>query len=303
MAKPDDSTISPDDLRMIRKEADRLLQEANAYGVFPTPINAILEQANIVVAPEDVLNESFLRKMRLKAKHALKRAIGKVLGIVDTLASIIYIDRGVYIVKQTFLKLHETAHLWLPFQRKAYQVVEDSDKELSSEVSDLFDRQANCFASEVLFQLDEFTTRAADYDFGFEAPLELHKHFGSSIYAAIRRYVSRHHRDCAVIILNKPECKPGIGRICTLRRFVASQRFRQRFGNLDLPEAFTDNDSIGQAIPMGGRRMSGTRTIVLKDRNGTRHECVIEGFTQTHQVFVLICPAKSLTSTTVVLPG
>ncbi len=303
MPKPDDSTLTPADLQLIRKEANRLLSESDAFGVFPTPVEAILEQAKIVVSPEDVLNDSFLKKMRRKAKDALKRAVAKVLGVVDTLASIIYIDRGVYVVKQTFLKLHETAHLWLPFQRQAYQIVEDSETELSSDVSDLFDRQANCFASEVLFQIDTFTQEAADYDFGFEAPLKLAKQYGSSIYAAIRRYVSRNHRDCAVIILNKPQMCEGVGRVCTLRRFVASEQFLERFGDMELPLQFSDNDAIGKAIPVVGRRMSGRSTMVLKDRNGTRHECVIEGFTQTHQVFILVCPVASLTAVSVRMPA
>ena len=57
-------------------------------------------------------------------------------------------------VKQTFLKLHETAHAVLPHQRKLYAFVEDCEKTLSREVSEQFDRKANVFAADVVFQLD-----------------------------------------------------------------------------------------------------------------------------------------------------
>lgn len=303
MPKRDDSTLTHEDFQQIRLEAEKLLHKSDAFGIFPTPVEAILEHAKLVVAPEDVLNESFLKKMRRKAGKSLKKALAKVLGIVDTVARIVYIDRGIYYAKQTFLKFHETAHIWLPAHRNAYKFVEDSDKELSSEVSELFDRQANTFASEIFFQIDGFTKEAADYAFGFDAPLKLCKKYGSSIYAAVRRYVSQNHRDCAVIVLNKPELREGVGRVCTLRRFVASEKFLERFGPLDLPDAFSDDDAIGRAIPLLGRKMSGRSNIVLKDRNGTRHECVIEGFTQTHQVFILVCPVASLTAVSVVMPA
>lgn len=303
MAKPDDSTLPTEDVRFIRLEAARLLRESGATGIFPTPVEAILEHAKVVVAPEDALSDGFLSKLRRTAGQSLKRALAKVLGVLDTVARIIYIDRGIYVVKQTFLKLHETAHAWLPAQLHAYRMVEDSEKELSSDVSDLFDRQANAFASEVLFQLDAFTEEAADYDFGFKAPLTLSKKYGASLYSAIRRYVSHNHRDCAVIVLNKPEFRDGVGRVCTLRRFVPSPRFVERFGCLNLPEEFSDSDAIGRAIPLVGRKMSGPRRVVIKDRNGVRHECVVEGFTQTHQVFLLVCPVASLTAVSIVVPG
>jgi len=47
--------------------------------------------------------------------------------------------------------------------------------------------------------------------------------------------------------------------------------------------------------------MMSKRTLVLIDRNGDRHECVAESFTQTHQVFVLIHAVKTLTAKIVLL--
>jgi hypothetical protein len=41
------------------------------------------------------------------------------------------------------------------------------------------------------------------------------------------------------------------------------------------------------------------------DRNGVRHECIAEAFTQKHQVFILIHAVKTLTATHVLVqsPG
>src|SRR3712207_6943467 len=46
---------------------------------------------------------------------------------------------------------------------------------LDPEVADLFDREANVFAAEVLFQLDAFRDRAADMEFGIFTPVRLAK--------------------------------------------------------------------------------------------------------------------------------
>ena len=44
----------------------------------------------------------------------------------------------------------------MPWQKDLYAVIEDSKNSLDPALADLFDREANVFASEVLFQLDGF---------------------------------------------------------------------------------------------------------------------------------------------------
>ena len=67
-----------------------------------------------------------------------------------------------------------------------------------------------------------------------------------------------------------------------------SPLFLERYGALEWPEYFTPDDSIGAMVPVGKRRMAERRSLRLTDRNGGRHECIAETFTQTHQVFVLL---------------
>jgi hypothetical protein len=298
--KADDCSLSRTQRSLVRKHARAALENATAMGIFPTPVSAIMEKAQVILAEEDALADSFLQKMRRKAGSALRRAISKVIGVLDVVARVIYIDRTLYVVKQTFLKLHETAHAVLPWQRDIYAVTEDCEKTLAPEISEAFEREANVFASDVLFQLDTFTTEANDHDFGIKVPLNLHKKFGASIYSAIRRYVSENHRACAVVVINPPELSDGRGFSATLRRVIVSEQFAAQFGELNWPTSFTPGDEIGAMIPVG-RRMSRPRHICLVDRNGARHECIAEAFTQTHQVFVLIHAAHMLTRMTVVL--
>lgn len=300
MIKADDSSIDCLQLTAIRKQAQMALVAADAIGQYPTPVAEVMHSAHVILVEEDIFDEGFLARMRRTAGK-LKQALSKVLGVLDIKARLIYLDRTLILVKQTFLKLHETAHAVLPWQRDLYGVIEDCKQTIAPEVSENFDKEANIFATEVLFQLDDFTMRAADQPFGIKVPISLSKKYGSSIYAAVRRYVSTHHRACVVLVIDPPELVPGDGFVANLRRVVTSQEFNKTIGHLNWPERFTPGDQIGAMIPINGRKMSRPRNCSLRDANGDLHECVAEAFTQTYQVFVLVYPVSKLSKKTIFL--
>lgn len=297
--RPDDS-IDPQQMGRIREHARKALEAAGGLGTFPTPIDGVIEAAKHGVATEDI-DEGFLAKMGKKAAGALKRAMSKVLGVLHVSAKAIHIDKLVHGSKLPFLKLHELGHGVLPWQRDIYAVTEDCEKHIDPEIGEVFERESNAFASEVLFQLDTFTAEAADWDFGLKAPLRLSKKYGASVYATVRRYVTTNDRACAVIVLDPPQLCNGDGFRASLRRVEASPRFASQFGELSLPEVFTPSDPIGRIVPLGNRKMSRPQAIVFNDRNGARHECIAEAFAYKYYVFVLICPQTVLTKKTVLL--
>jgi hypothetical protein len=102
-------------------------------------------------------------------------------------------------------------------------------------------------------------------------------------------------------VLNMPELIEGDGFRASLRRPIQSASFTETFGDNLWKAYYTPDDDIGALIPQGKRKSSGKRTLVLVDRNGDRHECVAESFTQTHQVFILIHAVKTLTAKIVLL--
>lgn len=294
MAKPDDCSLSPEQRAAIREHARRALEAANAIGRYPTSVADVMQAAHVLLAPSEELTEGFLTKIGKKAGGALKRALSKVMGVLDVTARLVYVDRAVHLVKQTFLKLHETAHAVLPWQAPLYGMVQDCARTIAPEVSEQFEREANVFATEVLFQLDGFSLEANAQPFGIKVPLKLSDRYGASLYASIRRYVTGHNKACLVLVLNPPELLQGDGFRAELRRVVCSPSFTEQFGTLSWPDAFTPADEIGAMVPILGRKMSRPRNITLVDANGTRHECVAEAFTQTYQVFILIHAVKTL---------
>lgn len=296
MRKQDDCSLTAQERAKIRSEAERALARAEAIGRFPTPVADIIRAAGLREEAEAILDESYLSRLRHKAKAAgalLKSALKKVIGVIDIGARIIAVDQTIKVVRQTFVRLHETAHGLLTWQRQMYAVVEEDESTISPEIADLFDREANAFASEVLFQRTGFTLEAQQEAFGLKVPLKLGRKYGASAYAAIRRYVSENSRTCVVLVLDPPEPVEGDGFRCNLRRVVTSVQYAQRFSD-DWPEYFTPDDRIGAMVPVGGRKMTGHRALELIDVNGGHHECIAEAFTQGFQVFILIHVSESL---------
>jgi len=300
--KPDDSSLTPDQYARVRAEAERALNEAGGLGRFPTPIDDIVAAAKVEEVKEDVLNESFITKLRRQASGALKGALSKVIGLLDAKARLIFIDRSLHIVKQTFVRLHETGHAFMAWQRDLYAIVEDCEQTIDPALADQFDREANVFASEVLFQLDGFSREAEEKDFGILTPVRLSGKYGASIYASVRQYVTKNWRACTVVVLNPPEFVAGDGFRASLRRSCSSPRFLEIFGQIEWPGVFTPDHPVGALVPVGGRKMSGRRTMSLTDRNGDQHECLAEAFTQSHQVFILIHSVRTLTATSIIVP-
>ena len=283
----------------VRTEALNLLQKADALGTFPTPVIEIMDAAKVMVEQENILDEEFLRTIRWKAGSSLRTAVSKVIGLFDAKERLVFIDRSVNSAKQNFIKLHETGHAVLPWQQNLYEVIEDSEQELDSDTAELFDQEANVFAAEVLFQNDGFIREAVDQPFNIKVPIDLSQKYGASIYASVRQYVEKNPNDCIVLVLNQPEQIDGDGLRVSLRRTVLSPSFQKKFGDIRWPEYFTSDDEIGSMLPIDNRHTLQPRQISFVDRNGTRHECLAETFTNTYQNFILIRAVRTLTKTTV----
>lgn len=303
MAKTDDSSLDPSQLRAVQAAARRALDRASAWDIFPTPIPVILEAANLRLAPASAFDPKrimdYLIGKTERATSALKSAISKVFGIYDADESLIHIDHTVRESKQNFLKLHEAGHHELPTHKKLFRIFQDCEKMLDPDIADVFEREANNFARFVLFQDDGFSTMAADHDFGIKTPIKLAKKFGASVYASCREYVRTSHRACAVYVLEPITFCQSAGARGEVRRIETSPSFRQQFGYPN-DQAITLDHSLGRVLPVG-KRMTRPTTVSMTDRDGQAHECVAEAFDTTFNVLILLYPVKALTSTTYIM--
>ena len=159
-----------------------------------------------------------------------QRALRKVLGALDYRRKAIYLDFSQQESRQRFIALHETGHGTLPWQR---DLCLDDDETLSSDVKEEFEREANVFASEVLFQQEVFEEEASKLELTIKTPLALSRKFGASAQATARRYVERSPKRCAALVLDmKKVAVNGI----SVRNFFASLSFCNEFGELHWPD-------------------------------------------------------------------
>jgi hypothetical protein len=265
-----------------------------------------MDAAKLKVAPVSAFDPRAMERYLREAGHAafkfLKKAIDKVLGVLDVHADTVHIDDTLHKHKQNFLKLHETGHKEIPHQRGLFKWIQDCAKTLSPDVADLFDREANNFASLVLFQDDTFAKMTADSAFGIKVPLSIGSKFGASAYAATREYVRRSTKACAVVILEPPQVCSTLGFTAEVRRIEYSADFQSMFGCLHLPLNLNPDHAIARFIPVAPKRMSWPGTFSLQDRNGVLHEFVGEGFSPGYQVLILIHSRATLNRTTIILP-
>jgi Zn-dependent peptidase ImmA (M78 family) len=238
VTRPDDSILDPHQLLTVQRHADRLLRNACAFGRFPTPINDLMAGAKLTVVDDEALNEGFLRQFMKKARvgiETVKSALSKVLGLLDSNDRLVILDLTVPPPRVPFIKLHEAGHGTLPHQSRVYQFIHDCEKTLDPEITDLFEREANVFASEVLFQGDVFSTEAHDHKFGIRVPMDLAKKFGASNYSTFRRYVMTNPHACCSLFWNR---RSWMGKGATAPLCGASLP-RNRFMESMIPNLFS----------------------------------------------------------------
>jgi len=299
--KADDSSLEPGEYKTVHEAAVNLLNKGGAWGRLPTPVDDLMEAARLKVARRSVFDlqamAEYAMKVGKQTAATVKSAIEKVLGIYDVQENVVHIDETVNQEKQTFLKLHETGHKEIPHQSGLFKFIQDCAKHLAPETAELFEREANTFASIVLFQDNTFAAMTADYEFSIKVPLKYGRKFGASVYASIREYVRRSHRACAVIVLMPTEVCAVKGLNATVRRVQLSTDFFKRFGSLVLPAELTYSHDLMAAVPMGSRKMSSPVGLTLDDQNGVPHEFVAEGFKTPYNTFILLhCTATLTTS-------
>jgi Zn-dependent peptidase ImmA (M78 family) len=306
MTRPDDSLLDSHQLANVLRHADQLLRDASAIGRFPTPIDDLLAAAKLTVVDDEVLSEGFLENFIKKAKATVatvKSALSKVLGLFDANDRFVVIDKNAPKPRVPFIKLHEAGHGTMPHQSKLYKIMHDCEKTLEPDIADLFEREANVFASEVLFQGEVFSQEAHGQSFSIRVPMKLAKKYGGSNYATFRRYVITNPHACCVVVLNLPLYDAEGVLFAEVRRVVVSKSFECIFDCRVLLSTVTGTHPLGSAVPSNGKRMSFQREIVLTDRNQDERICMAEAFNTGKQTLILIRDTGLKKASGIVVPA
>jgi hypothetical protein len=287
--RPDDCSVDEGTLGEIKQHVERALRDSGALGVFPTPVERIVASAKLSIEKDVSLDPGFFSKLYRAGTETVRKAVSKVLGLFDAGSRRIYLDLTVSKQKRAFITLHETGHGTLPWQRDTYEYLEDCEETLDPDIKEQFEREANVFASEVLFQGERFAVEAHSREFSIKTAIDLSKLFGASLYASLRKYVSTNANPCVLLVYEAPASLIGKGYGAQLRRVIGSPSFAEQFGDVAWPERCTRDTFLSPLLFPRWRIKESMKCTVLVDARAV--PCRVDAFNNgKYGYYVILFP-------------
>ncbi len=277
----------------IDKISLEILKNSKSLGIFPTPVEAIVEHVELQKKQCDLTDESvsIFEILRSKTKgqvQNLLKGLEKVKGIFSREEKVIYLNLSDKTNRKNFVTLHEVGHGVLPWQNEISLALDDSQT-LSLNFEDQFENEANHFAAITLFQHHVFLDELDKLPLGIKSGMALAKKFGSSTHAALRNYVIKSKNKCGLLVIESNGEK-GFGKpFCKTRNLFLSESFFNEYGNLDLPEEFGYTWEFAKNFKFGRRYLENGK-IDLPSRSGERIKCDYHYFHNYYNGFVFFFP-------------
>jgi hypothetical protein len=266
----------------VTAEVRKLLRAAEVGRRLPTPKAQILLCASLVETGELNLEE-YEKTLSEKASDYFYRAMKKVIGFLDRRTKVIYVDPQLHDLRKTFVTYHEVIHRIAPWQHIVR--TQDDDFTLDPACEDLFEREANFGAAEILFQCERFEDQARDYDLSVASALHLATEYEASCHSSLRRFVERNHRPCLLLVLHPTRRVNANGHMSFfISHTIPSPPFTLQFGD-PISQPFVNPDQeLGRVLNGGGGELG------FSDIKGLLRACNVELFTNQYAHFAMIYP-------------
>jgi len=277
----------------IEKISIDILNQSKSIGVFPTPVDKILKQTELISDSQidlSVVDRSFFERLSDSTNQGIKilqAGLSKVKGFFDRFEKTIYVDVNQNEGRQGFVKLHEIGHSVLPWQNEVMLALDN--RETLTSYEDEFEAEANHFASVTLFQHDVFVEEIVKLPLGVDAGIALAKKFGSSVHAALRNYVLKSKNKCVLLVLTPIVGVRGNKAICSTRNLFYSESFKEQIGELRLPAEFGFKWSFIKDYKFN-KRYNVQGEIKLTTVEGDILTTSYHYFYNSYNIFVLLFP-------------
>ena len=190
------------------------LRRSGAYGVLPTPLDAVLEAVGVRDRVE-------LAQAPPIADPVRDRLLGAIWFEERTL----FVDRRQSMPRRRFTEAHEAVHLLCPWHAAALRV--DTASELFGALALGVEAEANFGAGQLIFQGDAFHAEALAHERSLRTAFALAGRFGASHHAAAHHYVDGHPGPVALIVAGRWPDPCGA---LPIWRSIESESFRRRWG-------------------------------------------------------------------------
>lgn len=288
----------PDSAGDIEKISKNLLLAAKVWGKRPTPVDEIVKFANLQIAMGvdlSTIEPGFISKHFQFAKQA----IDKVLGIIDRREKVIYLDHSQNPNRKNFITLHEVGHDACSWQSEMGYL--DDEKTLADDAKEIFEQEASFFASCTLFQHELFDAEVAKLPLSISSAMVLGQMFGGSNHAAIRRYVEKSNKRCALLVLTKPEVN-GVYHV-GVRDYFQSAAFTEEFGEITWPDDKCGLEFVFVEEIKRKRKRHENGRVALRVASGEMVTFSYHFFNSGWNTFILLLPmGETNRSRIVILP-
>jgi len=244
--------------RDITDLTNRLLHRADAYGVLPTPIDRLYEFSKIDCLTFGAEEQRRWARLRASTQNVVRSMLQKLRGFGDLREKVVFVTSDAPIARDRFVKGHELGHQIIPWHHVRPEYVDD-DHTLSPATRALFEREANFFAAEVLFQAELFTRRARDFTPSLDAVFTLAETHQASRQAALWRFAEVHDYPVEAAIYYPYRNGAGDRDLSRWTRWrqIASPNFERRYPDVSLPRTLDAEHPFVQATSQ--------RSILLGD--------------------------------------
>jgi len=278
----------------IDKISQEILKQSKSFDVFPTPVDQILRHTELIVdkgVDLSKVEKGFFERIKeesIETFKVLQSGLSKVKGFFDRSEKTIYVDLNQTEGRKNFVKLHEAGHGVLPWQNEVL-LASDNNETLLETFEDEFEAEANYFASVTLFQHDRFIAEADKLSLSIKSPMALAKKFGSSVHSALRNYVLKSKKRCALLVLTPIKDAKWNEAACTKRNVFHSPSFLTEIGELDFPDEFGFTWDFIQDFKFN-KRYNDRGEITLTTKEGDQIKASYHFFNNTYNQFVFLFP-------------
>jgi hypothetical protein len=274
---------------------NRLLRTAGVDGVCPTPIDQIVEAAELLKSKDlallEIPREPFPSIWK-KFKGSLVDLVSRVKAGLFPQERTIFINPKTHVASVPFATLHECCHYIFPWQRKTYAYLDD-ERTLDPQTRFIFERQANVGASYLLWQGEAYVKDALDMPITAATPVSLAQRYGGSVHSSMRYYVEHHRESLLLMVVKRHRDAAALLDRYKLQYMISSPAFTTKFGHGRLTVTLSDDHVLlkrSNPIVTFWEGEIGVRV------GGSAQPFLFFGYETPYNIFIILAPKKVVRS-------
>lgn len=271
----------------IRAAVEETLAECDIYEP-PTPVDRLLDYRRLQTAEKfEFQRKHVLYGIRRFGKRLWNTVRNRVAGLLDLESRHIAINPALHPRHREFLQFHEIGHELLSWHRELFVVTSEHD--LTPDIRERFEADANYFAAQTIFQIDDLAHAYRGKRLRTSDLAAVAARYEASLTATVYQYVQI--QDLPTALLMGRPTGPAGSKSIRFRRGVANPAFLREFGRELLGKGFDSEDGATAVLNTPGLTTVETE-VDVPDLNGNRRTLTVDTLYNTYSTLSLLHPKR-----------